>query len=28
VDYRTNAAFNVGAIGVVLVLIGLYAAWW
>jgi len=28
VDYRTNAAFNIGAIGVVLVLIGLYAAWW
>jgi len=28
VNYRTNAAFNVGAIGVVLVLIGLYAAWW
>jgi len=28
VDYRTSGAFNMGATGVVLVLIGLYAAWW
>ena len=28
VSYRTNTGFNTGAIGVVLVLVGLYAAWW
>ena len=28
VNYRTSAAFNVAATGVVLVLVGLYAAWW
>ena len=28
VSYRTTSGFNVGAIGVVLVLVGLYAAWW
>ena len=28
VRYRTSASFNVGALGVVLILIALYATWW
>jgi len=28
VRYRTNAGFNVGALGVVLILVALYATWW
>ena len=28
VSYRTPASFNIGAIGVILVLIALYATWW
>ena len=28
VRYRTSAGFNVGALGVVLILVALYATWW
>ena len=28
VRYRTSAGFNIGALGVILVLIALYATWW
>jgi SSS family solute:Na+ symporter len=28
VRYRTSAGFNIGALGVVLILIALYATWW
>jgi SSS family solute:Na+ symporter len=28
VTYRTSPAFNIGSIGVVLVLLALYASWW
>jgi SSS family solute:Na+ symporter len=28
VDYRTSGAFNFGALGVILILIALYAIWW
>jgi hypothetical protein len=28
VSFRTPAVFNAGAIGVILILVALYAAWW
>jgi SSS family solute:Na+ symporter len=28
VRYRTSASFNIGALGVVLILVALYATWW
>lgn len=28
ISYRTSPAFNVGSIGVVVILVGLYSAWW
>jgi hypothetical protein len=28
VTFRTPTVFNVGALGVILILIALYAAWW
>ncbi len=28
VSYRTSATFNIGALGVLLILIALYATWW
>jgi SSS family solute:Na+ symporter len=28
VRYRTSGGFNIGALGVVLILIALYATWW
>jgi SSS family solute:Na+ symporter len=28
VRYKTSAGFNIGALGVVLILIALYATWW
>ena len=28
VRYRTSGGFNIGALGVILVLIALYATWW
>jgi SSS family solute:Na+ symporter len=28
VRYRTGAGFNIGALGVILILIALYATWW
>ena len=28
VTFKTHAVFNIGALGVVLILIALYAAWW
>jgi SSS family solute:Na+ symporter len=28
VRYKTSAGFNVGALGVILILIALYATWW
>jgi SSS family solute:Na+ symporter len=28
VRYRTSAGFNIGALGVILILIALYATWW
>jgi SSS family solute:Na+ symporter len=28
VRYRTSAGFNVGALGVILILVALYATWW
>ena len=28
VSFRTSNAFNIGSIGVVLILIALYATWW
>jgi hypothetical protein len=28
VRYKTSAGFNIGALGVVLILVALYATWW
>jgi solute:Na+ symporter, SSS family len=28
VDYRTSAGFNIAGLGVILILIALYATWW
>jgi len=28
VSFRTPAVFNIGALGVILILIALYATWW
>jgi solute:Na+ symporter, SSS family len=28
VSFRTSGAFNIGALGVILILIALYATWW
>jgi hypothetical protein len=28
VTFRTPAVFNIGAIGVILILVALYATWW
>jgi solute:Na+ symporter, SSS family len=28
VRYKTSAGFNVGALGVILILVALYATWW
>jgi SSS family solute:Na+ symporter len=28
IGYRTSAGFNIGAVGVVVILIALYTAWW